>query len=269
MKKVSWQSNPWWLYVFCGVVAFYIMFPVIIVGIMSLSDGDFLEFPPTNYSFRWYKEFFNSDEWLRAAWNSVRIAFGTTVVSVTLGLLAAIGITNRGIKKKKVTNTVLMVPLIIPPIVVAVAMYMTFGRWGLLGTYTGVLIGHACMVTPFVLILISSSLYGLDPSLYPAARVLGASHFKAIRLVVLPLIKPAIFSSIMFAFMISFDEVIISVFLVSTDTVTLPKMMFDSLRFEITPIISSISTMLVALTISILAFSSMSKSIANRKVKGN
>ena len=265
MKKASWQKTPLWLYVFCCFVALYIMLPVIIVAIMSFSGGDFLEFPPSNFSLRWYKEFFHSNEWLRATWNSTRIALGVVAISVTLGLLAALGITNRGMKKRKAFNTVLMIPLIIPPIIVAVAMYMTFGRWGLLGTYPGVLIGHACMVMPFVLILISSSLYGLDSRLYDAARVLGASHFRAIWLVVLPLIKPAIFSSILFAFIVSFDEVILSVFLVSTETVTLPKMMFDSLRFEITPIISSISTMLVALTISVLVFSSLSKSIAGRK----
>jgi len=265
MEKASWQKTPIWLYVFCCLVALYIMLPVIIVAVMSFSGGDFLEFPPSKLSLRWYKAFFQSSEWLQAAWNSTRIALGVVAISVILGLLAALGITNRGMKRRKVFNTVLMIPLIIPPIIVAVAMYMTFGKWGLLGTYPGVLIGHACMVTPFVLILISSSLYGLDSRLYDAARVLGASHFRAIRLVVLPLIKPAIFSSILFAFIVSFDEVIISVFLVSTKTVTLPKMMFDSLRFEITPIISSISTMLVALTISVLAFSAMSKSIAERK----
>jgi putative spermidine/putrescine transport system permease protein len=253
----GWARRPYWLYVFCGLVFLYILIPVLIVGLMSFSAADYLRFPPPGFSGRWYREFFGSPKWLAAAWNSVRIGVGTTIVAVSLGLFAALGLSRGVVKGRRLLQVLLLVPLMVPPIIAAVSMYLTYARWGLLGTYTGVVLGHSCMALPFVVILLASSLSGLDPNLYDAAATLGANPARATRLVVLPLIRPAIFSSILFAFIISFDEVIVSVFLVKTETATLPKLMFDSLKFEINPIISSISTLLVAITVAILLMALM------------
>ena len=250
--KRTWVKRPYWLYLVSGIVLLYVLIPVIVVGIMSFSSADYLSFPPPAFSFRWYLEFFRSQKWLWAAWNSLRIAVGTTAIAVPLGLLAALGLTKRGMRGRKWVNIMLLIPLMIPAIIAAVSMYLVYARWGLLGTYVGVVLGHSCMALPFVIILIRSALSGLDSNLYDAAKTLGANPFRATRLVVLPLIKPAILSSLLFAFIISFDEVIVSVFLVKTETTTVPKLMFDSLKFEINPMISSISTLLVAITMSVL-----------------
>jgi putative spermidine/putrescine transport system permease protein len=250
--KKSWVKRPFWLYLLSGIVLLYVLIPVIVVGIMSFSGADYLTFPPPSFSFRWYREFFNSQKWLAAGWNSLRIAVGTTAIAVPLGLLAALGLTKSAMKGRRWVNVLLLIPLMVPAIIAAVSMYLVYARWGLLGTYVGVVLGHSCMALPFVIILISSALSGLDSNLYDAAKTLGANPFRATRLVVLPLIKPAVLSSILFAFIISFDEVIVSVFLVKTETETLPKLMFDSLKFTINPMISSISTLIVAVTISVL-----------------
>ncbi len=251
-RKKTWAKRPYWLYIFSGIVFLYILIPVVVVGIMSFSGADYLGFPPPSFSFRWYMEFFRSPKWLAAGWNSLRIAVGTTAIAVPLGLLAALGLTKSAMRGRRWVNILLLIPLMVPAIIAAVSMYLVYARWGLLGTYVGVVLGHSCMALPFVIILISSALSGLDSNLYDAAKTLGANPFRATRLVVLPLIKPAVLSSILFAFIISFDEVIVSVFLVKTETVTLPKLMFDSLKFDIYPMISSISTLLVAVTISVL-----------------
>lgn len=260
----TWVKPPYWLYVFCGFVFLYILIPVFIVGVMSFSGGDYLSFPPSSFSFRWYAAFFGSNKWLSAAWNSVRIAFGTTLLSVSLGLLAALGLAKMPRRGRKLVNTILVVPMMVPPIIAAVSMYLVYPKWGLLGTYLGVVVGHSCMALPFVIILISSALHSLDPNFYDAATTLGASPRRAVWEVVLPLILPSILSSILFAFIISFDEVIVSVFLVKTETATVPKLMFDSLRFEINPIISSISTLLVAITASVLLMVVLNQERARR-----
>jgi putative spermidine/putrescine transport system permease protein len=268
--KKTWVKPPYWLYVFCGLVFLYILIPVFIVGVMSFSGGDYLSFPPPSFSFRWYAEFFGSQKWLSAAWNSLRIAFGTTILSVSLGLLAALGLTKIPRRGRKLINTIMIVPMMVPPIIAAVSMYLVYAKWGLLGTYLGVVLGHSCMALPFVIILISSALHSLDPNFYDAAKTLGASPRRAVWGVVLPLIRPSILSSILFAFIISFDEVIVSVFLVKTETATVPKLMFDSLKFEINPIISSISTLLVGITASVLLLVVLNQARARRwqKMRG-
>ncbi|HQI27681.1 MAG TPA: ABC transporter permease [Sedimentisphaerales bacterium] len=231
---------------------------------MSFSAVDYLSFPPPALSLRWYTEFFQSAKWLAAAWNSVRIAVGTTLLAVALGLLAALGLARSARKGRKVLQVILLIPMMVPPIIAAVAMYLGYARWGLLGTYMGVVLGHVCMALPFVIILISSALADLERNYYDAALTLGADPVRATWFVVLPLIRPSILSGILFAFIISFDEVIVSIFLVKTETATVPKLMFDSLKFEINPIISSISTLLVAITASVLLLVVLNNARARR-----
>ena len=256
----TWKKRPILLYIFCCLVFLFMMLPVVIVVLMSLSGADFLEFPPSNISLRWYREFLSNQKWMGAAWNSIRVASGTMVLSVFTGLLAALGLTNKAIKKKKPFNMILMLPLMIPSIIVAVSLYFAFAKWNLIGTYTSLILAHSCLALPFVVILISSSLYGVDPQYYDAARTLGAGHFTSIRLVVLPLIKPAIFSSILFSFITSFDEIIIASFICKIENITLPKVMFDHLKFSIHPMISAVSTILIFITITALLFNFLGKS---------
>jgi putative spermidine/putrescine transport system permease protein len=143
--------------------------------------------------------------------------------------------------------------MILPSIIVAISMYMIYGQWKLVGTYTGLIIAHTCLAIPMVVILVSASLYGVDINLYNAARSLGANHFTALWKIVLPLIKPAVFTSMLFAFITSFDESVVSIFIAKSQTTTLPKMIFNSLKYEISPAVTSISAILIYTTIILFA----------------
>lgn len=260
------SRKPTWLYIYCGIVLFFLITPVLIVIPMSFSGARYLEFPPSSLSLRWYRQFFSSPEWLHATWNSLRIALGTTVVSVAMGFLAALGISQSRSRRVRLLRVGLTMPMMIPTIIIAVAVYLVYAKWRLTGTYAGLVIAHSCLALPYVVVVISSALSGIDSRLYDAARSLGAGHFTAVRLVVMPLMKPAILSSMLFAFMTSFDEVTVSLFISRPETTTLPKMMFDHLRFEIHPVIAAISSMLIALTLAALTLNALSQNRSARMV---
>ncbi|MFR9188872.1 MAG: ABC transporter permease [Anaerotruncus massiliensis (ex Togo et al. 2019)] len=156
---------------------------------------------------------------------------------------AALGITSKTMKKGGKVQCHPAAPMILPSIIVAISMYMVYGQWKLIGTYTGMVLAHTCLAIPMVVTLTAASLYGVDSNLYDAARSLGATHFTAVRKIVLPLIRPAILTSMLFAFVTSFDESVISVFIARRNTATLPKLMFDSL-VRGRPAISAISSLL-------------------------
>lgn len=248
--KKQMNRRPIWLYIICALILLFLITPILIIVPMSFGGADYMEFPPSSFSLRWYQEFFSDAKWLNAAWNSIQIAVVTMILSCLLGVSSAIGITSKAMKKGgKFFNMLLLVPMILPMIIVAISMYMVYGQWKLIGTFWGLILGHTCLAIPMVVTLTSASLYGMDANLQDAARSLGASYFTALRKVTLPLIKPAIFTSMLFAFITSFDESVVSVFIAKSTTTTLPKLIFDSLRYEISPSISAISSMLIFLTI--------------------
>jgi putative spermidine/putrescine transport system permease protein len=246
----QWDRNPIWLYITCALVLFFLLMPILIIIPMSFGGSSFLEFPPRSFSLRWYQAFFSDSQWLHGAWNSLRIATCTMIIACILGISAAIGITNKAMQKSsRVFNIILLIPMILPSIIVSIAMYMIYGQWKLVGTFTGLIVAHTCLAIPMVVTLISASLYGADTNLYNAARSLGAEHFTALWKVVLPLIKPAIFTSMLFAFITSFDESVVAVFIAKQNTTTLPKMIFNSLKYEISPAVSAISAILIYITL--------------------
>jgi putative spermidine/putrescine transport system permease protein len=249
-RASRWDRNPIWLYIICALVLFFLLMPILIIIPMSFGGSPFLEFPPRSFSLQWYQKFFSDPNWLRGAWNSLRIGFSTMIIACLFGISAAIGITSKAMKKGGgLFNIVLLIPMILPSIIVAIAMYMIYGQWKLVGTFPGVIIAHTCLAIPMVVTLVSASLYGVDINLYNAARSLGASHLTALRKVVLPLIKPAIFTSMLFAFITSFDESVVTMFVAKQQTTTLPKMIFSSLKYEISPAVSAISAILIYITL--------------------
>ena len=221
---------------------------------MSFSGAEYLQFPPQSLSLRWYEEFFTSSKWLRAAANSLTIAVATMLVSTILGTLASIGITSKAMKKGgRFLNMLLLTPMIMPSIIAAIGMYMVYGQWKISGTYPGLVLAHSCLAIPMVVTLMSASLYGIDMRLYDAARSLGASAFTAVIKVILPLVRPALVSSLLFSFVTSFDETVVTQFIARSQTATLPKVIFDALKYDVSPTISAIASMLIALTIFIFA----------------
>lgn len=246
-KKMN--KKPWLLYIWCFIVMFFLVVPVIIIIPMSFGGAGIMEFPPSSFSLRWYREIVQDGDWGVGIANSLRIGFGTMALATVLGILAAIGITNKNMKFGGVINIICLLPMMLPAVIAAVAMYLVYGQWRLVGTVGGIIVAHTCLAIPMVVTLMTSALSGVDSSLYDAARSLGANHFTANLKVVLPLVKPAIFTSLLFSFITSFDESVVSLFITNRNTITLPKMIFNSLKYEISPVISAISTILIVVTI--------------------
>jgi putative spermidine/putrescine transport system permease protein len=248
-KMKTWNKKPVILYMISAFVLLFLVLPILIVVPMSFNGASILQFPPTSFSLRWYQEFFNSQQWTRAAFVSVKIALGTTVLSCALGILSALGLSKKVLRNAKALKLLLMAPMMLPSIIVAISMYLVYGQWRIVGSYFAIIVAHTCLAIPFVVTLISASMTSLDPRQYDAARSLGANHFTAVRKVVLPLIKPAIFSSMLFSFITSFDETVLVLFITKTNTLTLPRVIYADLRYGISPSLAAVSSLLIFITL--------------------
>ncbi|MER5173795.1 ABC transporter permease [Thioclava kandeliae] len=241
-----------WLYIFVALVAIYLLLPVLIVAPMSFSDSRFLKFPPENFSLRWYQSYFGSSEWQAATWVSLRAAVLTTVIATPLGVMAAYGLARTEIFGARFILLALLSPLVVPVIIIAIGLFYLYARLSLVNTMTGVVLAHTVLAIPFVIITTSSALAQFDVNLEKAARSLGASLLRSFLTVTLPQIGPAVMSGALFAFITSLDEVVISSFISGGETTTLTKKMFTGLRDQVDPTIAAVSTILIAVSISIL-----------------
>lgn len=258
-RKFSLECKPVLLYFLSALILLFLILPVLVVIPMSFTESTLLKFPPEGFSFQWYEEFFGNEKWLHGALVSLKAALGTTVFAVLLGGMGAIGVSRKVLRRSKWVKLIMMLPMMLPSVIVAVSMYMVFGNHGLIGNLWVIIAAHTCLAIPMVVALFSSALIGLDPSQYNAARVLGATHWQAIIRVVLPLIKPAIFSSCLFAFITSFDESVLVLFITNTKTQTLTRLIFAELKYGISPALAAVSTLLICIT---LAFFFLSRGLS-------
>ena len=252
-----------WYYAFrilCGVIFFYLMFPILVIIPLSFNAQDFFTFTPemlaldpAGFSLKHYRDFFTNSDWQQAMWNSLTIAPMATLVSVGLGTLAAIGLSQAHVPFKRAIMAVLISPMIVPLIISAAGMYFFFSAVGLQGTYWGVVLAHAILGIPFVIITVTATLVGFDRSLTRAAASLGAGPVRTFFKVQLPLILPGVISGALFAFITSFDEVVVVIFVGSAAQQTLPWQMFTGLREQISPTILAVATLMVVLSIGLLA----------------
>jgi putative spermidine/putrescine transport system permease protein len=243
----SEKRRPW-LYLVGAIVAVWMALPPLVVIPMSLSGRRSLAFPPESLSLQWYREFFENPMWLDALRSSVGIALQVMVVSVVLGTLASFAIVRGRFRGRSVLEAVGIVPLIVPIVVLAVGTYLVFLRWGLVGTVPGFVAAHTVVAVPYVIITVSSSLRIMDRELERAASVLGASPVRVFRRVTLPIIAPGIFAGGLFAFVTSFDEVVISLFIANPRLRTLPVEMYSNVTRDINPTIAAASTLILLLT---------------------
>lgn len=241
-----------WLYATVALVMAFLVIPCILVIPMSFSDSQYLEFPPRSLSLRWYEAFFTSTEWIQSAVVSLKVAGLTTVLATVLGTLASYGLYKATSLFTPITRGLLMLPMMIPLIFVAIGVFFVYARFGLNNTITGLVLAHTTLAIPFVMIAVGNGLKSFDPNLERAARSLGASPVTAFLTVTLPQIRISVFSGMLFAFVTSFDEVVVSLFVSSGANSTLTKRMFANIRDQVDPTVAAISSMLVALSIVVL-----------------
>lgn len=246
--------------VICGAIFVFLITPILVVMPLSFNAQDFftftpemLAFDPAGYSLKHYRDFFTSDDWQQALRNSLLIAPVATLLAVGFGTLAAIGLSSEHVPFRRVIMAVLISPMIVPLIISAAGMYFFYSRIGLQGTYTGVVLAHAALGIPFVIITVTATLVGFDRSLTRAAANLGADPLTTFFRVQMPLILPGVISGGLFAFITSFDEVVVVLFVGSANQQTLPWQMFTGLREQISPTILAVATILVAISVALLA----------------
>lgn len=251
-----------WHYTFrviCGAILVFLITPILVVMPLSFNAQNFftftpemLRFDPAGYSLKHYEDFFTNSDWQSALANSVKIAPMATLLSVTFGTLAAIGLSQPHVPFRRAIMAILISPMIVPLIISAAGMYFFYSRIGLQGTYTGVVLAHAALGIPFVIITVTATLVGFDNSLTRAAANMGAGPVTTFFRVQMPLILPGVISGGLFAFITSFDEVVVVLFVGSAGQKTLPWQMFTGLREQISPTILAVATILVIISIGLL-----------------
>ncbi len=245
--------------VICALIFFFLIAPVVVVIPLSFNAVPFftfteemLTFDPAGYSLKWYEDFFTNLNWQGAVKNSLIIAVFATLISTTLGTIAALGLSRPEMPHKSVVMGILISPMIVPLIISAAGMYFFYSKVGLSSTHIGVILAHAALGTPFVVITVTATLVGFDHSLIRAAATLGASPPVTFFRIIVPLILPGVISGALFAFITSFDEVVVVLFVGSYEQRTIPWQMFSGIREQISPTILAVATLLVAVSILLL-----------------
>jgi putative spermidine/putrescine transport system permease protein len=234
---------------FVALVAAFLVLPIVAVVPAAFSAQSFIRLPPEAWSLRWWGTFFNDTSWRRTLLSSLEVATITTLLTVLAGTAAALGIARIGARARALWTGFFLGPVVTPAIVLAVAMYSTARASGLVGTMTGLVIAHSVLAMPFVVLNVSVSLDGLDRRLLLAAAGLGAGSFHIFRSVTLPLILPGVVGGAVFAFVTSFDEVVLSIFLAGPTVKTLPVRIWEEIRLEYTPVVAVGATLLLALAL--------------------
>ncbi|MBI1218131.1 MAG: ABC transporter permease subunit [Rhodobacteraceae bacterium] len=237
-----------WLYIFATVVMILLLTPTLIVIPMSFSDSKYLEFPPKVWSLRWYAHYVNSPDWMQATWTSLKVAFLTMLVATPTGVLAAYGLHTSRFSFAREVFVLLITPMMVPLVLVAIGVFYAYVKLGILYTVLGLVLAHTVLALPLVVIVIGSALRTYDMSQENAARGLGAPRWKAFLTVTLPQIRFAVVTGALLAFLTSFDEVVVAMFISGGNNATLTRNMFNALRDQIDPTIAAISTIMVCVT---------------------
>jgi ABC-type spermidine/putrescine transport system permease subunit II len=240
-----------------GLVLGFLLLPLVIIVPTSFSASAYMEFPPRGLSLQWYQNYFASRAWIEPTLLSVRVAVVTMTLSTVVGTLAAFGLVRGRFQGRRGLEFFLLSPMIVPVIVFALGCYFLFARFKLIDTPAALYLSHSIVATPLVVIIVGSALRTFDRTVEQAARSLGAGYVRALCCVTIPLLRPAILSAAAFAFLTSFDEVVLSVFLGGPAATTLPKRMWDNVRHEIDPTITAVASILIAGSIVVLTLAEL------------
>lgn len=230
----------------------FLMAPVLVVVPLAFNADPYFTYPIHSFSLKWFEEFFTDEAWQTAVKNSFVIAIAATLLATTLGTLASVGLTHRNLPGRALITAILVSPMIVPIVIVAVGAYFFYSNLGIANSLIGIILAHAVLGTPFVVITVSATLAGFDQALFRAARSLGASPFTAFRRITLPIIWPGVFSGALFAFATSFDEVVVVLFLGSVEQRTIPRQMWTGLREQLSPTILAAAVVLILISVAML-----------------
>ncbi len=232
-----------------AIVLAFLVLPILAVVPASFNQSSFIKIPPTAWSTRWYDALLRDAGWTSAITTSVEIAFLATLIAVVIGTAAALGLERLAPRWRNLLTGLVLAPMIVPVIMIAIALYYAMRRMGLHGTIVALALGHAMLCLPFVVLNVGVSLARLDPSLPRAAEGLGATPARVFRTVTLPAIRPGLAAGAAFAFITSFDEVVLSIFLASAGTKTLPVKLWEQIRVEFTPVAAAGSAVILLVTV--------------------
>lgn len=281
-KHASPLERTWHYFylVICAMIFLFLIAPILIVVPLSFNaepyftfTKEMLSFDPAGYSTRWYDmlltfgmanseatrdsswwaDVWNNAAWVRATKNSVIIGIFSTILATALGTLAALGLSRSEMPYRRAIMAVLISPMIVPLIITATGLFFFYSQTGLAGTYFGIILAHATLGIPFVIITVTATLVGFDHSLTRAAASLGATPTTTFRKITMPLILPGVISGALFAFVTSFDEVVVVLFVAAFDQQTIPRQMWNGIREQISPAILSVATILVIISVLLLA----------------
>jgi len=237
-------------------VLFFLILPILVIIPLSFNFEPYFTFTkgmvmldPDAYSLRWYREIVANENWILAIKNSFFIGIFATIIATSLGTLAAVGLSSENMPFKRYIMALMLSPMIVPLIIIAAGMFFFYTKFNMAGTYLGLIIAHAALGVPFVIITVTATLTGFDRALYFAGLSMGASPLKTFFDIVFPMIRPGVISGAMFAFVTSFDEVVLVLFLAGPGQRTIPRQMFSGLREQINPTILAVATLLILTSI--------------------
>jgi len=237
-----------WMAVGYAVLAFLLL-PTVLVVPMSFGRNPYLEFPPTGFTLQWYEAYFTDPSWMSATLFSARIALLVALLATVIGTLASLALVRGRLRGRAGLQLLIISPVIIPTVAIAIAVFLVFARLQMIGSLLAFVLAHTVLAVPYVVLTVSAALTRVDADLDLAAMGLGASRVEAFIRVTLPLILPGVVSGAVFAFIISFDEAVVSFFLSGVHDKTLPRLMFENIELRLTPTIAAVSTLLTAVSL--------------------
>lgn len=249
LKGQLWH---WGFRVLCALLLAFLALPVLVVIPLSFNSEPYFSYPLAGFSLKWYEELLHEPQWLLALKNTLIVGTASTVVATVLGVTAALGLAERELPMRHAIKAIFISPMVIPVVTAGVGMYFLYSQFDLTGSLLGLIVAHAALGTPFVVMTVEATLAGYNANLTRAARSLGASPLYAFFKVKLPIIAPGVISGGVFAFGTSFDEVVLVLFLGGVEQRTVPRQMWSGIREQLSPTILAVATVLTVLSVLLL-----------------
>jgi putative spermidine/putrescine transport system permease protein len=242
----------WGLWLIAVLVSAFLLLPVVFIGALSFGSSRWLIFPPPSWTLQWYQDVFSDPRWLESTLTSIKVAILVSITSVLLALPASFALVRGSFPGRQWLKGFFMTPMVMPVVVFAVALYALFLRIGLSGTLVGFVLAHTVLAFPFAVVAIVNSLQGFDKSIEDAAVLCGATPLQAKLKITLPSIRLGLLSAALFSFLMSWDEVVVAIFMASPTLQTLPVRIWGALRQDLSPAIAAVSTLLVLTTLAVM-----------------